>query len=131
MQDAFAAGGFLLDGRGALARHCQGLRVNRDIVGQQRRQTQRTQPVVGAFRGQPGVIRLGFIEGGPLSGTMREFLRPKSSATVRLAKQRPLRCHRPRTRRWRESRTLAQVSGRELRGFARSGKAMNLTEYLP
>ena len=47
MQDAFAAGGFLRDGRGALARHCQGLRVNRDIVGQQRRQTQRAQPVIG------------------------------------------------------------------------------------
>ena len=77
MQDAFAAGGFLLDGRGALARHCQGLRVNRDIVGQQRRQTQRAEPVIGAFRGQPGVIRLGFIEAGPIERNHAQGLAPQ------------------------------------------------------
>ena len=77
MQDAFAVGGFLLDGRGALARHCQGLRVNRDIVGQQRRQTQRTQPVVGAFRGQPGIIRLGFIEADSIERNHAGVLAPQ------------------------------------------------------
>ncbi len=42
----------------------------------------------------------------PAIGTQREDLRPRSSSTVRLAKNLPLRCQRPRTRRLRESKTF-------------------------
>ncbi len=55
----------------------------RDGVGQSGSQPERPEPVVVALDQQPAVVSFGRVESGASSGTQRETLRPRSSATAR------------------------------------------------